>query len=983
MLGERPPFTNDQEHQRLVTALRESEILRELAELLASSLDLKNILHALTKRTIEVCEVERCSVWLFDDTRNVFLPTAYYLSTQHVDHKKITAADHLWYHGSIFFDDPHLPRLLQEKGLLLVNDLLNKPKARKVAETFLVRSVLLIALKREDRILGMMSLDDPAQIRDFSQEQQQLARAIGQQAALAIDNARLYQQAQAERTRAERLIERARAIYQVALTVNSGEDLSVVLKIATQHLVRGLNADSGEIMLLNSQTLYLANSIGPQQTHFNEPLITAITLQELPDCQNAATTGSPLFLNTHQMTGSEQPFFQKLGFDNVMIVPLMAGGVRSITSTPGTQPASSSSQCIGFAFVNYRDSTYHPTQGQFAFAQDIAAQCALAVKKDQLLADVRNSAKLATERANTLDAVFQAMSEGITVVNQDGEVLVRNNAASLFLGVPVNSTDRLQSFLNRYPTRSMHGQPLSYDEFPVARALKGERIRGERFVTVRGDGVERVIEVNVTPMLDEAQKQVGLVSAFRDVTQQTRAEQRVRLALETMLNVAEAVSGITEIKDILDSVLEMTLSTLNCERGSVHLFDQSEEAFTLLLSRGFEDNEVEKAWLLEQSRWLSPEEHQYQGFRRQILEGHATVINAEQYDNQPNPFNQTMVLAAPITHNHHILGLITLDRSSSHSKNIPPGETEQPSVQLDFSIWDMAVIEGIAQLAGLAIEQARWQQEAVDARTSEAAMREANALKDEFLAITAHEFRSPLTVILTHSQVALRMLRKGTDPQNTQRVADSLTAIEEQAHQLTNIVNTFLEVTQINRKQLVINSEPADLAEIAKQVVSAHGSTSTAHKIACHIAPSDHPYIVIGDSARLKQVIANLVQNAIKYSPLGGPITVSMCQKESEIDKGSRTIEVCIEDSGIGIPKEALPRLFERFYRGSNIDGSKTRGIGLGLYIVAELLHMHGGTIRAESSGIPGEGSRFIVTLPSPNLEKEPVDSDRPSQLAP
>ena len=112
MLGERPPFTNDQEHQRLVTALRESEILRELAELLASSLDLKNILHALTKRTIEVCEVERCSVWLFDDTRNVFLPTAYYLSTQHVDHKKITAADHLWYHGSIFFDDSHLPRLL-------------------------------------------------------------------------------------------------------------------------------------------------------------------------------------------------------------------------------------------------------------------------------------------------------------------------------------------------------------------------------------------------------------------------------------------------------------------------------------------------------------------------------------------------------------------------------------------------------------------------------------------------------------------------------------------------------------------------------------------------------------------------------------------------------------------------------------------------------------------------------------------------------
>jgi len=85
----------------------------------------------------------------------------------------------------------------------------------------------------------------------FSLEQQQLASAIGQQASLAIDNAHLYQQAQAERTRAERLIERARAIYQVALTVNSEENLSAVLKIAAQHLARGLNADGGEIVLLD------------------------------------------------------------------------------------------------------------------------------------------------------------------------------------------------------------------------------------------------------------------------------------------------------------------------------------------------------------------------------------------------------------------------------------------------------------------------------------------------------------------------------------------------------------------------------------------------------------------------------------------------------------------------------------------------------------------------------------------------------------
>ena len=112
------------------------------------------------------------------------------------------------------------------------------------------------------------------------------------------------------------------------------------------------------------------------------------------------------------------------------------------------------------------------------------------------------------------------MSEGITVLDLDGQVLVRNNAASYFLGVPINATDQLKAFLKRYPTYTLHGQPLTEEDFPLSRALRGERIRGERFVTSRGDGVERVVEVNVTHMLDDKKQQIGLVSAFRHFLQQ-------------------------------------------------------------------------------------------------------------------------------------------------------------------------------------------------------------------------------------------------------------------------------------------------------------------------------------------------------------------------------------------------------------------------------------------------------------------------------
>jgi signal transduction histidine kinase len=331
------------------------------------------------------------------------------------------------------------------------------------------------------------------------------------------------------------------------------------------------------------------------------------------------------------------------------------------------------------------------------------------------------------------------------------------------------------------------------------------------------------------------------------------------------------------------------------------------------------------------------------------------LINAEQYPYQPNPFQSTMILAAPITHGNNLLGLMVLDGSANLEN-----ETAQPELkqQHEFTIWDMAVAEGIAQLAGLAIEQARWQQEALTARTSEAAMREANALKDEFLAITAHEFRTPLTVILAHSQLALRALQRTSEQEQHNYLRENFTIIEEQTRQLTNIVNSFLEVTQINRGQLALKSEEVDLAEIATHVVSQHAATSPDHSIRCIIEPSEQAYLVKGDSARLRQIIANLVQNAKKYSPQGGPVTLSLRRFNS-------TIEVCVEDKGIGVPQDAQAHLFERFYRGPNAEESKTRGIGLGLYLVAQLVQMHGGTIRVESDGIYGEGSRFIFTLPA------------------
>ncbi|QBD82725.1 GAF domain-containing protein [Ktedonosporobacter rubrisoli] len=483
MPSESPLFTGNQERLQLLNALRESELLRELSELLASSLDPTHILQILVRRTTEVCEVERCAVWLLDETRSLFLPSAYHLSAQRLslNRKDIQAADRVWRRNPLPFNDPIIPRLFEANDLLALEDLqsVTSPTMRIIADKFLARSVLLVALIREGQPLGLMSLDNPGETCHFSAEQQQLARAIGQQAAIAIHNAHLYQQAQSERKRAERLIERAQSIYKVAMAVNSGEDLTKVLEIATEHLESGLEAVGATIALLDDDSMLTLVNTNKLSAPASQLSNFTPFLSDLPHCQEAILQSSSLFITGDQMEEGEKACFQQLGMENVIIVPLIVGarsqnGYQFATGKLSHEEA----RCVGFAFANYPRSRRQISAGQYAYARDIAAQCALAIEKARILSEVEQAAALATEHANTLEAVFNAMSEGITVLNQEGQIIMSNRTASHFVDMPVKTKEPLSAFLQRHPIYTLHGQLIPPEDFPLARALRGAHIRG-------------------------------------------------------------------------------------------------------------------------------------------------------------------------------------------------------------------------------------------------------------------------------------------------------------------------------------------------------------------------------------------------------------------------------------------------------------------------------------------------------------------------
>ena len=425
-------FTSDQERMRLQQALRECEILRELSELLASSFDLTHILQILVKRTTEVCEVERCAVWLFEEGRSLFVPKTYFLSAPNLHPKLIKAGDRLWYPYTLPLQNAFVQRLMQDDGIIVIDDLRVAPGMKTFAEKFLVQSILFVALRREGRVVGILSLDSPGKTEAFSEDRQQLVRAIGQQAAVAIDNARLYRQAQNESKRAEHLIKRAQSIYEVAIAVNSNEELSTVLGIATRHLVNGLEADGGTIVLLDNGVLLLASTTTPQSNTSTSP-----ALIDLPRCSEALQGETPRFFMQDQVTGIEKEWYQQFGLSNVLVVPLIAGARNGSKHKGKNTLLPEEKHCVGFAFVNYNRAVRQPAKGHLAFAQDIAAQCALAIEKNQLLTNANLVAKIAIERANTIDAIFNAMTEGVVVLDLNGQIIVNNQTASHFLGMPL------------------------------------------------------------------------------------------------------------------------------------------------------------------------------------------------------------------------------------------------------------------------------------------------------------------------------------------------------------------------------------------------------------------------------------------------------------------------------------------------------------------------------------------------------------------
>jgi two-component system CheB/CheR fusion protein len=236
-------------------------------------------------------------------------------------------------------------------------------------------------------------------------------------------------------------------------------------------------------------------------------------------------------------------------------------------------------------------------------------------------------------------------------------------------------------------------------------------------------------------------------------------------------------------------------------------------------------------------------------------------------------------------------------------------------------------------------------------KQAEQALREADRRKDEFLAMLAHELRNPLAPIRN----ALRIVQMGgQDRQET--VQQSWEIIERQVEHLVRLVDDLLDVSRISRGKINLQKQPVDVAILVARAVESSRPIIEARRHQLEVKLPDEPLWVEADPTRMAQVLLNLLNNAAKYTPEGGRIWLTA-------EKVGGESVVRVRDTGMGIPPEMLPKVFDLFTQAERTLDRAEGGLGLGLTLVRRLTEMHNGVVQAFSAG-PGEGSEFVVRLP-------------------
>ena len=476
----------------------------------------------------------------------------------------------------------------------------------------------------------------------------------------------------------------------------------------------------------------------------------------------------------------------------------------------------------------------------------------------------------------------------------------------------------------------------------MAQVLAQGQVRNLEYEFVVRDG-SRLTGLLSAERIDMGGEHFAL-TVIQDITARKQAEEALLKAerkaadeyqqlLERIVPLGQTLGTARGLPAIYRSILGFIQTSMPCSAFFVSFFD----AETRMRSAGFawgEQGEVDTSHLppMELTEDGGPNSQAVYGRKAVIVDRYMDFMkNRPHIVVQENGTDPNSSLAVPMVVMDRVIGTIEVQ---AYERNA-------------FKQEHVVALEMVANLAAAAIENVRLIEiEAKALSEAEAA----NRMKDEFLSILSHELRTPLNAMLGW----VRMLRAGM--LDAEKSKKGLEVIERNTRQQSSLIEDLLDVSRIISGKMRIEKELVDFASIVRDVSESMRPLAASKTIDLEFRGAEEPAFVDGDAVRLLQVMTNLVQNAIKFTPTGGRIKVALSRDKS-------TVAVTVSDTGVGIDANFLPYIFDRF---SQADASTKRtftGLGLGLTIVGNIVELHGGSVTAESDG-RDRGAGFTVTLP-------------------
>lgn len=905
--------------------------LRETVSAIGTTLDLDQVLDQLLVSMSDIVPYDAAAIGLFVGGEVVFSAQRSYLA---LDKEELASRNR-----EILHQSPVVREILRRREPIWIEDVQADPRWQGVAEREYPRSWLGVPMLAGEDVIGILMLEH-RQPDVYEEREAWLISTLASHASLAVQNARLHEEIQRQLTELTTL-------YEASATINANLDQDTVLRTVVEEMVEALGVDSCTILVWNSarQELRTAahNNQLPDRPDGEIGLSTLPRLEQHPIVRRVFATRQIEQLHRQAVQDeAEQVLLEAADLEALLLVPLLRReetvGLLALGETQQDRPFSqrdirlarnlAAQAAVAVEHAHLYSQAQRRIKELSAFHQ-IVLQLNTPLELEVVLENITESALRLIE-ANNLHiylydgekdaftfcsalwrsgrrtpAVEAPRKDGLTAtVVQSGEALVIDDASSHPLFQRPDAAG--------WGVEAIAGFPLKH----------GGRVIGAFTVTYLEPHTFSPDELLLMNLLaDQSAVAVENARLFAD------AQQRLR-SMSALVEMAKQVTGNLKVRSVMQTTVQTLQKLLRARASTIALISDDDQDLVVEAGAG-----------------IKPE---YRRVRMRLGEGVSGRAVSEQRliyvrDTHEEPnflfFDQVLrsLLVVPLVSRNEVIGTLTVDSDRPYA----------------FNDSDVQLMTIAAAQVSVAIANARLFEE-VEERAAELAvayeeLKESDRLKDELVQNVSHELRTPLTFVRGYIDLLLEGEMGALSPKQQ----SSLQIVADKTNEITRLVEDIMSLQRIDADNLLW--ERFAMRELIKIALDCHQMSADKQSLTLKFEGPPEPAMIEADKGRINQVLDNLIGNALKFSPDGGTIEVSL---ETSPEK----LHVVVSDQGIGVPADKVGRIFDRFYQ---IDGSSRRrfgGAGIGLAIVKRIIDAHQGEIWVESE--VNKGSAFHFTLP-------------------